>query len=272
MIYDQKIDQAEVIWNNKAIPLYCNYDRVKSISLLKVTGPTEYFFRIKGATQEQIFESPHYKISIIKDEAPKARITLENGRLFNINQDIPITYTCEDDIALDNIFLTYELRYAKIKKTIALHKSLESPSFNGTYHFSPAKLNIKAEDILTLTIKAEDQRNSEDGSSLSNSIQVNIMPSAKDVSLTDKNDIAEKEYGQERDINEIKRPTPKKKKIETHEGEGQRESQLKEPKLSDLNQKDDKIQKDNNILTEYQRKIIDEFKKELKRLNKSRWQ
>jgi hypothetical protein len=174
LLFDQEIKEAQIVWNNQKIPLQVNFKKLKTTTILQVDTNTVYSFRIKGKNSEQYFQSPNYTITTSKDEAPIINIQDNLKKEYKSTLTIPIRYSCQDDFAIENIELTYELRYAKIKKKITLVSKLQKSSYQGLYQLDLATLNLPSDDILNITISATDQRNNSDGTGISNTTQFRI--------------------------------------------------------------------------------------------------
>jgi hypothetical protein len=91
IVFDQRIKQAEIVWNGQPVPLYTNFDRVKNLNLLKVERDTTYSLRVKGVDHEIFSETPEYKITATKDKPPIARLTAADNREYKITQTVPVT-------------------------------------------------------------------------------------------------------------------------------------------------------------------------------------
>jgi len=194
LLFDQKIKHADIYWNGQVIPLYTNFDRVNNLNLLQVARSTEYWIRYQGFESEKYFYTPKHRISVVSDKAPRAIITSpEHDSEYAYNEDIPIYFTCEDDLSIDSIFLTYDLRYSKIRKTIKLKNLLSVPSFSGSYTLSPQKMNIKGDEILTLSLSVTDFKR-KDKPVISEAIRIFIKGPRKN-SQSNKSQGLQKEYG-----------------------------------------------------------------------------
>jgi hypothetical protein len=191
--FDQKITDAEIFWEGKAIPLLISFDRVYCRERLVINGSGEYFLRVKSPMSDEFHDTPKFKVTAKEDFPPTAKIlTPENEQTFRINDNIEFVYTCEDDIALKSVTLHINMRYSGVKKTFTLHDIVNHSTLSDLYTIPLKSLDIAEDDILIAYLTASDYRLGNAGKSFSNTIKLNIKASSQ--AITDEFN-EQKDYG-----------------------------------------------------------------------------
>lgn len=256
LTYDQKIDKAEILWEDKVQELQTNFQGVYNRIPLVVNKPGTYSFRVKSSSRDEFYESPKYYISVIEDKPPIIKFTDPKiDQTFNANSLIDIGYSATDDISLKDIFLKCQFKFSGQKKIIPIQKGIHSSAISGKFKLELSNFKIKHDDSLILNLLVSDFNDSDKHQIISEPIAVKIQ-SLKKVPVKDTVFTAiDKKYGEKstleevgnNELSEINKPDDKSNLEEKSESHSSKQDQLEPITPEEVKIENDEFSNDESV-------------------------